>query len=193
MNKDVIFGFIASIFAIMGFSEARIMENCKIELIAGRFQWIDERGTAISLEDQEEKLGIPTGLKLPTTPEEMRSFYEIYARSSSAQLAYCTNFWLIQKKSALDLFFKFTSVPDVSSWLKTVREFVRLVKESPNIVFKMRILRSYFEIWAETVKELETCIDPREVLAPIQEIKEGLRNLLAEVNQEKKLVQGIDL
>lgn len=188
MNKSIILGLIAGISAMVSFTEAKMMENCKIKLVDERFHWVDEGGKVVTLEEQEQKLGIPAGLKLPITQEEMDEFYEIYAKSSSSQLAYCTDFWLVQKKNALDLFFTCISVTAISSWLQTVRQFVRLMKQNHNIVFKIRVLKSYFAIWSESIKELESSTDTRVVLVPIQELKEGLRALLNEVNREKKLI-----
>ena len=192
MNKSAILGLIAGISATVSFTEAKMMENCKIMLVDERFHWVDEGGTVVTLEEQEQKLGIPAGLKLPTTQEEMDKFYEIYAKSSSSQLAYCTDFWLVQKKNALDLFFTCTSVTAISSWLQSVRQFVGLMKQNPNVVFKIKVLRSYFAIWAESIKELESSTDTRIVLVPIQELKAGLRSLLNEINREKKIV-SVDL
>jgi len=171
MNKSVILWFVAGVSAMVSFSEAKMMENCKIMLVNERFHWVDERGEVVTLEKQEQKLGIPAGLKLPTTQEEVDKFYEVYARSSSAQLAYCTNFWLIQKKNALDLFFACTSVTDISSWLQTVRQFVRLMKQNPNLVFKIRVLRSYFAIWSESIKELESSTDTKLCYSPFRKLK----------------------
>ncbi len=193
MNRNIIISVIASMLTVVSCSEAKMMENCKIELVNGRFHWVNEVGTVVTLEEQEKNLGIPAGLTLPTTKEEMDKFYEIYATNSSAQLAYCTNFWLIQKKNALDLFFTCTSVAAISSWLQTVKQFVELLKQSLYPIFKLRILRSYFAIWAESIKELESCTNTRVVLIPIQELKDGLKALLAEINKEKELIKGIDL
>ena len=122
----------------------------------------------------------------------MNKFYEIYAKNSSSQLAYCTDFWLVQKKNALDLFFTCTNVTAISSWLQTVRQFIGLVKQNPNTVFKIKVLRSYFAIWAEFIKKLESTTDTRVVLVPIQELKEGLRALVDEVNREGKMI-SVDL
>ena len=66
------------------------------------------------------------------------------------------------------------------------------MKQNPNVVFKIKVLRSYFAIWAESIKELESSTDTRIVLVPIQELKEGLRSLLNEINREKKIV-SVDL
>ena len=131
------------------FCEAKMMENCKIELVDGHYRWVNEQNEVLTVEARAKQLGIPEGLKLPTTLEEMDKFYEIYAKNSSSQLTYCTNFWFIQKKNALDLFFTCTSVTAISSWLQTVRQFVELVKKNSNVVFQIRILRAYFSIWAK--------------------------------------------
>lgn len=185
MNRSAILGLIAGISVAVSFTKAKMMENCKIMLVDERFHWVDEREMVVTREEQEQKLGIPAGLKLPTTQEEMDKFYEIYTKSSSSQLAYCTDFWLVQKKNALDLFFACTSVTAISSWLQSVRQFVGLMKQNPNVVFKIKVLRSYFAILAESIKELESSTDTLTVLIPIQELKEGLRSLLNEINREK--------
>lgn len=176
----------------LDFCKAKLMENCKIIQVNDCFYWANDHDAVVTLQEQEEKLGIPTGLKLPTTQEEIDRFYELYAKNSSAQLNYCTEFWLIQKKNALELFFAFTNVTDMSSWLQTIRQFIGLMIQNPNIVFKIRILKSYFEIWSKVIKKIESCTGVQAVLIYIQEIKASLRDLLDEVNRERKLIQGID-
>lgn len=193
MNKSVILFFVASTFAMVSFSEANMMGNYKIALVDQHFQWVNEQGAVVTLKELEKKLDIPADLNLPTTQEEMDKFYEIYSKTSPTQLSYCTNFWLIQKKNVLELFFNCTSVTAISLWLQTVREFVNLIKQNKNLLFKMRILKSYFSIWAEAIKEIESSTNTQTILLPIQELKNGLRALLDELNQKQQLVKGINL
>ena len=154
MNKSVILGLIAGISAMVSFPEAKMMENCKIKLVDERFHWVDEGGTVVTLEKQEQKLGIPAGLKLPTTQEEMDKFYEIYAKSSSAQLAYCTDFSQIAKRSALMLIFSCTLLENLDIWLKNTCCFLRLTKSKQDPFFEADVKDVYINLWLKTLDEI---------------------------------------
>ena len=173
MNRNIIISVIASMLTVVSCSEAKMMENCKIELVNGRFHWVKEEGVVVTLEEQEKNLGIPAGLKLPTTKEEMDKFYENYATNSSVQLAYCsTNFAQIDRRSALLLVFSCTLLENLDAWLKDVCTFLGLIKTKEDPFFDSDIKEFYINLWLKTLDEISLS---RSLLIDFERIKNSLK------------------
>ena len=154
MNKSIILCLIASISATVSFTEAKMMENCKIMLVDGRFRWVDDHGAVVTPEGQRQKLGIPAGSKLPTTQEEMDKFYEIYAKSTPEQLVYCTEFYSIAKRSALMLVFSCTMPKELDGWWENACCFLRLVKSKKDPLLEADVEDVYINLWLKTLDEI---------------------------------------
>ena len=95
------------------------------------------------------------------------------------------------KKNTLQLHLSCTSAEAVSIWLDAVKQFVVLVKQNSNPIFKAHILE-YFNAWTSVIQELESSVVILEVMVHIQEVKKGLKVILNEEKDEPKWQKGVE-